>query len=111
MQLMRRTGSPMNADIGLGAESVIKALQSTPGSRAGDVIVQQSERFLCVEGRGEGFLSFQHLSSGSMFSCTKLSAHPELRRFCQSLPLLSHGQATVERGFSANKEVENCQPP
>ncbi|KAI4797063.1 hypothetical protein KUCAC02_026579 [Chaenocephalus aceratus] len=71
-----------------------------------DVIVQQSERFLCVEGRGEGFLSFSHLSSGSMFSCTKLSAHPELRRFCQSLPLLSHGQATVERGFSVNKEVE-----
>ncbi|KAI4796404.1 hypothetical protein KUCAC02_027784 [Chaenocephalus aceratus] len=37
------------------------------GSRVGhrkeeecsDVIVQQSERFLCVEGRGEGFLSFQ----------------------------------------------------
>ncbi|KAJ8385632.1 hypothetical protein AAFF_G00184290, partial [Aldrovandia affinis] len=28
--------------------------------------------------------------------------------FSQSLLLLSHGQATVERGFSINKEVETC---
>ncbi|KAI4803093.1 hypothetical protein KUCAC02_006650 [Chaenocephalus aceratus] len=31
--------SPMNADIGLGAESVIKALQSKPGSRVGELSV------------------------------------------------------------------------
>ena len=32
--------------------------------------------------------------------------YPELWGFCQNLLLLSHGQATVERGFSINKEVE-----
>ncbi|KAJ4945774.1 hypothetical protein JOQ06_023452 [Pogonophryne albipinna] len=174
--------SPMNADIGLGAESVIKALQSKPGSRVGelsvltfrkecmkglaamvkkvqeksplkvpvvrhiacldptnmsrdpewcigkmksvvqrfledkqlaggvsaaDVIVQQFERFLSVEGRGEGFLSFQPFEQRlDVFLHEALSTYPELRRFCQSLLLLSHGQATVERGFSVNKEVE-----
>ncbi|KAL6476780.1 hypothetical protein MHYP_G00152790 [Metynnis hypsauchen] len=34
-------------------------------------------------------------------------SHPDLLRFCLSV-LLSHGQATVERGFSVNKEVESC---
>ncbi|KAK5894066.1 hypothetical protein CesoFtcFv8_010793 [Champsocephalus esox] len=172
----------MNADIGLGAESVIKALQSKPGSRvgelsvltfrkecmkglaamvkkvqeksplkcpvvrhiacldptnmsrdpewcigkmksviqrfledkqlaggvsAGDVIVLQFQRFLSVEGRGEGFLSFQPFEQWlDVFLHEALSTYPELRRFCQSLLLLSYGQATVERGFSVNKEVE-----
>ncbi|KAL2083672.1 hypothetical protein ACEWY4_021445 [Coilia grayii] len=32
--------------------------------------------------------------------------YPELWDFCEKLLLLSHGQATVERGFSVNKEVE-----
>lgn len=35
-------------------------------------------------------------------------SHPDLLKFCQSALLLSHGQATVERGFSVNKEVETC---
>ncbi|KAK1886444.1 Zinc finger MYM-type protein 1 [Dissostichus eleginoides] len=149
-ELLKNWVSPMNADIGLGAESVIKALQSKPGSRvvvrhiacldptnmsrdpewcigkmksvvqrflqdkqlaggvsAGDVIVQQFERFLSVEGRGEGFLSFQPFEQRlDVFLHEVLSTYPELRRFCQSLLLLSHGQATVERGFSVNKEVE-----
>ena len=34
--------------------------------------------------------------------------YPELWAFCQKLLILSHGQATVERGFSVNKEVERC---
>lgn len=34
------------------------------------------------------------------------TSHPDLLKFCQSVLLLSHGQATVERGFSVNKEVE-----
>ena len=33
-------------------------------------------------------------------------SYPELWAFCRKLLLLSHGQATVERGFSVNKEVE-----
>lgn len=32
--------------------------------------------------------------------------YPELWAFCKKLLILSHGQATVERGFSINKEVE-----
>lgn len=32
--------------------------------------------------------------------------YPEAWAFCQKLLLLSHGQASVERGFSVNKEVE-----
>ncbi|KAJ8352262.1 hypothetical protein SKAU_G00237380 [Synaphobranchus kaupii] len=39
---------------------------------------------------------------------TLSKSYPELLRFCQSLLLLSHGQATVERGFSINEEVETC---
>ena len=31
---------------------------------------------------------------------------PELLAFCQKLLLLLHGQASVERGFSANMEVK-----
>lgn len=34
--------------------------------------------------------------------------YPELWAFLQKLLVLSHGQATVERGFSINKEVEIC---
>lgn len=44
-----------------------------------------------------------------MFLHSVLSkSYPELTKFTQSLLLLSHGQATVERGFSINKEVETC---
>ena len=32
--------------------------------------------------------------------------YPELWAFCQKLLLLSHGQASVERGFSVNTVVE-----
>lgn len=33
-------------------------------------------------------------------------SYSELWTFCRKLLLLSHGRATVERGFSVNKEVE-----
>ncbi|KAL7868768.1 hypothetical protein SRHO_G00101520 [Serrasalmus rhombeus] len=84
-------------DIGLGAES------------AGDIIIQQFVSFLS-EAREEDFVSFrplmQHLD---VFLHSKLhKSHPDLLRFCLSVLLLSHGQATVERGFSVNKEVELC---
>ncbi|KAF4097691.1 hypothetical protein G5714_021699 [Onychostoma macrolepis] len=175
----------MNADIGLGAESAIRALQTEPGGRvgelsvlifrrecrqglvtvvkklqeksplkfpvvraiacldptsmhrdpewcltkmkttvqkflqdsqlaggisAGDVIVQQFESFLTVEARDECFLSFQPLQQRiDVFLHSALSkSYPELSKFCQSLLILSHGQATVERGFSVNKQVETC---
>lgn len=35
-------------------------------------------------------------------------SYNELWSFSKKLLLLSHGQATVERGFSINKEVETC---
>lgn len=34
--------------------------------------------------------------------------YSELWEFCKKFLLLLHGQATVERGFSINKEVETC---
>ncbi|KAG7235938.1 hypothetical protein INR49_001749, partial [Caranx melampygus] len=44
-----------------------------------------------------------------VFLNSKLSTScPDLLKFCLSALLLSHGQATVERGFSINKEVETC---
>lgn len=36
------------------------------------------------------------------------TSSPELWGFMKKLLMLSHGQATVERGFSINKEVETC---
>ncbi|KAJ8388162.1 hypothetical protein AAFF_G00136280 [Aldrovandia affinis] len=76
----------------------------------GDVIVQQFQSFLSLEARDERFLSFQPLKERlDVFLHSALSkSYPELSKFSQSLLLLSHGQATVERGFSINKEVETC---
>lgn len=76
----------------------------------GDVVIQQFTSFLSVEGREEEFVSFQPLSQRlDVFLHSKLcTSHPDLLKFCQSVLLLSHGQATVERGFSVNKEVETC---
>ena len=75
----------------------------------GDVIVQQFESFLSVEGRDERFLSFQPLKQRvDVFLHPVVKSYPELLIFSQSLLLLSHGQATVERGFSINKHVETC---
>ncbi len=37
-----------------------------------------------------------------------MNGYAELWSFVEKLLLLSHGQATVERGFSINKEVEMC---
>ncbi|KAK9976616.1 hypothetical protein ABG768_021821, partial [Culter alburnus] len=157
-----------NVDIGLGAESAIKALQSKPGSRGGELLVLtfrkecmqglvkivqkvqvksplkipvvraigcldprsmhsdaegsltkiktvvqtmlQDKNFLSLEARDERFSSFQPLKERlDVFLHSALSkSYPELYKFSQSLLLLSHGQATVERGFSINKEVETC---
>ncbi|CAM4570171.1 unnamed protein product [Leuciscus chuanchicus] len=165
--------SNKNVDIGLGAESAIKALQSKPGSRGGELLVLTFRKeslqglvkivqkvqvksplkipvvraigcldprsmhsdaegsltkiktvvqtmlqdkklallfqsFLSLEARDERFSSFQPLKERlDVFLHSALSkSYPELYKFSQSLLLLSHGQATVERGFSINKEVE-----
>ncbi|XP_072568910.1 uncharacterized protein [Paramormyrops kingsleyae] len=42
-----------------------------------------------------------------IFLSSAMEPYPELWAFCKKLLLLSHGQATVERGFSINKEVES----
>lgn len=81
-----------------------------PFNIVGDVIIQQFTSFLSVDGREEEFVSFQPLSQRlDVFLHSKLcTSHPDLLKFCQSVLLLYHGQATVERGFSVNKEVETC---
>nr|XP_033499290.1 uncharacterized protein LOC117267472 [Epinephelus lanceolatus] len=88
----------------------VQGKQLTGGIPAGDVIIQQFTSLLSVEGRDEEFVYFQPMKQRlDVFLHSKLStSHPELLRFCQSVLLLSHGQATVERGFSVNKEVETC---
>ena len=80
----------------------------TPAIR--DVILQQFEAFLSLESRSEEFLSFQPMQKRlDIFLCGFLcKLYPELWAFCQKLLILSHGQASVERGFSVNKEVETC---
>ncbi|KAL7861762.1 hypothetical protein SRHO_G00132030 [Serrasalmus rhombeus] len=80
-------------DIGLGAESAVKQFIS----------------FLS-EAREEDFVSFQplRLRLDVFLHSKRHKSHPDLLRFCLSVLLLSHGQATVERGFSVNKEVESC---
>lgn len=51
-------------------------------------------------------LSATAAADGHVLALSKF--YPELSKFCQSLLLLSHGQATVERGFSVYKQVETC---
>ncbi|KAK9976445.1 hypothetical protein ABG768_021650 [Culter alburnus] len=91
-------------------QTFIQGKQLAGGIAAGDVIIQQFTSFLSVESREEEFMSFQPLSQRlDVFLHSKLcTSHPDLLKFCQSVLLLSHGQATVERGFSVNKEVETC---
>ncbi|KAL0146888.1 hypothetical protein M9458_057827 [Cirrhinus mrigala] len=78
----------------------------------GDVIAQQFESFLFSEARAESFKDFSPTEPNSrvdMFLHQHMSTSaPELWGFVKKLLILSHGQATVERGFSINKEVETC---
>ncbi|XP_029935300.1 uncharacterized protein LOC115378890 [Myripristis murdjan] len=74
---------------------------------AGDVILQQFEAFLSLECRSEEFLSFSPMQKRlDVFLSSFLSNYLELFAFCRRLLILSHGLATVERGFSVNKEIE-----
>lgn len=72
------------------------------------MIVQQFGNFLSLEAKAESFSSFQPVRTRlDVFLHGLLhQSYPELWTFCKKLLLLSHGQATVERGFSVNKEVE-----
>ncbi|KAM9322271.1 uncharacterized protein KZ484_020483 [Pholidichthys leucotaenia] len=84
--------------------------QLSGGVSAGDVIIQQFNEVLAVGARSETFLSYRPTESRlDVFLHGVLSQrYHELWEFCKKLLLLSHGQATVERGFSINKEVETC---
>jgi len=79
-------------------------------SIAGDTVVQQFDSFLSLHGKSEEFLSFKSMEQrlDTFLHQTLNTSYPELRSFLQRLLLLSHGQTTVERGFSVNKEVETC---
>lgn len=76
---------------------------------AGDEIAQQFEKFLSSETRNEEFMTFTVSDAKSrvdIFLHKHMNgAYPEFWSFVEKL-LLSHGQATVERGFSINKELE-----
>lgn len=74
----------------------------------GDVIVQQFGNFLSLEAKDELFSSFSPMRTRlDVFLHGFLhQSYPELWTFSKKLLLLSHGQATVERGFSINKEIE-----
>ncbi|XP_046694016.1 uncharacterized protein LOC124378393 [Silurus meridionalis] len=75
---------------------------------AGDVILQHFDSFLSLESRSEAFLSFPPMRKRlDIFLRSAMEPYPELWGFCKKLPILSHGQATAERGFSINKEVES----
>ncbi|XP_051559251.1 uncharacterized protein LOC127444103 [Myxocyprinus asiaticus] len=78
----------------------------------GDVIPQQFETFLFNEAREASFKDYSPTEQNSrvdMFLHQHLStSSPELWGFVKKLLILSYGQATVERGFSVNKEVETC---
>lgn len=78
---------------------------------AGDVITQQFCDFLSVEARHDTFHSYRPTETRVdvfLHQTFQSKCYPELWEFCKKLLLLSLGQATVERGFSINKEVETC---
>ncbi|XP_072568863.1 uncharacterized protein [Paramormyrops kingsleyae] len=89
-------------------QAFLKNKHLTGGVPAGDAVVQQFESFLSVEARNEEFLAFQAFERcADTFLRERLSRpYPAALDFCQKLLLLSHGQTSVERVFSINKEVE-----
>ncbi|XP_076849305.1 uncharacterized protein LOC143497296 [Brachyhypopomus gauderio] len=83
-------------------------LHALHNSFKGDVIIQQFEACLSLEAKSESFSAFQPMQTRlDVFLHGHLcKSYPELWTFCKKLLLLSHGQSTMERGFSLNKEVE-----
>ncbi|XP_063731290.1 uncharacterized protein LOC134858964 isoform X2 [Eleginops maclovinus] len=82
--------------------------QLAGGVCAGDTILQQFDAALSVKCRHEDFISFKPMQKRlDVFLHGFIGkAYPDLWAFCKTLLLLSHGQASVERGFSVNKEIE-----
>ncbi|KAF1376045.1 hypothetical protein PFLUV_G00226500 [Perca fluviatilis] len=75
--------------------------QLSGGISAGDMIVQQFGHFLSLEAKDESSSRLDVFLLGLLHQ-----SYPELWTSSRKLLLLSHGQATVERGFSVNKEIE-----
>ena len=81
-----------------------------------DEVVQQYKQFVdeVVEGNQSGFSEFNPLTDrvDSLLHelMSKDKRFKKLWRLCRKLLLLSHGQDSVERGFSMNRksETENC---
>lgn len=77
----------------------------------GDAIMQQYGDFLDQEAKDVAFQMFNIDDCDTRvdtFLYEKMKGYHHLWDVCKKLLLLSHGQATVERGFSINKEVETC---
>ncbi|KAJ8251913.1 hypothetical protein COCON_G00212250 [Conger conger] len=97
------------ADLGLGAEAVLKELQRS--NSVGELTVLEF-RNDCLKGMSNIIKKVQDKSPQKyptvrQMACldpTVIQPYPELWAFCKKVLLLSHGQATVERGFSINKE-------
>ncbi|CAM4709798.1 unnamed protein product [Leuciscus chuanchicus] len=95
--------SPRSVDIGLGAESAIKALQSKPGSKVGELSVLTFRRE-CMQCLVKVVRKLQE-KSPLKFPVMKSIG----QTFIQGKQLAGGiSAATVERGFSVNKEVETC---
>ena len=77
-----------------------------------DEVVQQYQQFVdeVVEGNQSGFSEFNPLTDrvDSLLHelMSKDKRFEKLWRLCRKLLLLSHGQASVERGFSVNRQIE-----
>ncbi|KAK9965347.1 hypothetical protein ABG768_004443 [Culter alburnus] len=90
-------------------QKFVQDKQLSGGISAGDVNAQQFEKVLFNEAKAAEFMSFRPSEKSRVDVFWQyLQSYPELWTFCQSLLLLPHGQAEVERGFSTNKEVETC---
>ena len=74
-----------------------------------DDVIRQYREFVATVSTSEAFLSFKVDSSrlDTLFhdSMSKKKEYDSLWQLVRRLLLLSHGQASVERGFSLNKEV------
>ncbi|XP_053356058.1 uncharacterized protein LOC128527619 [Clarias gariepinus] len=89
-------------------QKFLQAQQLSGGVSAGDVIIQQFSNMLSAE--NETLVSYRSTETrlDTFLHGVLAERYDELWGFCKKLLLLSHGQATVERGFSINKEVETC---
>ena len=89
--------------------------QLAGGITTGDAVIQQYTALLDEDARDESFKDFDISESRvDSFLHEKVSVRcPQLclwdcGKGCEMILIVSHGQATVERGFSVNKEVEMC---